>query len=254
MGVMIVAPFLLVLLSNLSDENWWQQKNLWQSLQGAALALFCGVLIFGGWLEIRGLLSVLLLAPLPVIIWCAYRFGPIGVTTAVLFFSSVALIGTSQGKGPFFSQDMHFSFVLFFAYISVHSLIGLLMASALSERKRQNATIDTLKNKLDHLSRSVPDVTLILDEKDKCLHAYSAGSLEIKNFKNQMVAEFLRPESNQVAYRALEYAKSSRTVQVVDAHLMLQEEERAFNLRISPIVGEDRQSRLALLFRKIKSP
>ncbi|MDV7340074.1 MASE1 domain-containing protein [Terasakiella sp. A23] len=249
MGVMIVAPFTMILLYTPLNQPWALQKEMVNSLQGGLLAVLSGLLIFSGWAEIKGILNLLLLVPLPIIIWCAYRYGVTGVATGVIGLSSVALVGTSNGYGPFAGEDVHFAFVLFFAYIVVHSIIGLLMASALRERARSQQRIEELEAKFDHLTRSVPDIVVVLNEHENCVYAFSGQEEHIRHLTNKPLDEILDLDLNQNVYRAIQAARTSRTVQLCEVILKWKDRQLLYSLRIAPAEDHIGHERLALYFR-----
>lgn len=249
-GVMIAGPFTLLVLYNFSQPHENPLKEFLRSLNSGLLALTCGLLIFGGWTQMTGPLSVLLVAPLPVIIWSAYRFGAMGGATGVLGLSSIALIGTSQGVGSFDMENTHFSFILFFAYITVHSIIGLLVAAALHERKDLSGKITHLEERLAYLSHSMPDIIVLMDESDYCLNAYSDNAHVLDGIKQEPLTKFLDPECNKEALRAIRYAKTSGEVQNVEATFTWRGQDLKSNLRVSRIHDVGGQTRTVLLFRK----
>ncbi|WP_417790176.1 MASE1 domain-containing protein [Terasakiella pusilla] len=249
-GVMIAGPFTLLVLYNISQPHENSLKEFLRSLNSELLALTCGLLIFGGWTQMTGPFSVLLVAPLPVIIWSAYRFGAMGVATGVLGLSSIALIGTSQGGGPFDMENTHFSFILFFAYITVHSVIGLLIAASLYERKDLRGKIAGLEERLAYLSHSMPDIIILLDENDYCLNAYSDNAHVLDGIKQEPLTQFLDPERNREALRAIRYAKTSGAVQNVEATFTWRGQDLKSNLRVSRIHDVGGQTRTVLLFRQ----
>lgn len=251
-GVMIAGPFTLLVLYNFSQSQSHSNplKEFLHSLNSGLLALTCGLLIFSGWTQLTGLLSVLLVAPLPVIIWSAYQFGAMGVATGVLGLSSIALIGTSQGVGPFDMENAHFSFILFFAYITVHSVIGLLVAAALHERNDLSGKIALLEEQLAHLSRSMPDIIVLMDDNDYCVNAYSDNAHVLDGIKQQPLTKFLDPECNKEALRAIRYAKTSGEVQNVEATFSWRGQALKSHLRVSRIHDVGGQTRTVLLFRQ----
>jgi signal transduction histidine kinase/CheY-like chemotaxis protein len=77
-------------------------------------------------------------AVVPVLVWIAFRFGRHGATAANLIVSSIAILGTIDGFGPFARQTLTVEESLFMAqlFLGVVVMTTLLLAAALAERYR----------------------------------------------------------------------------------------------------------------------
>jgi integral membrane sensor domain MASE1 len=87
-------------------REWWQQASRRRVAEACLLGasiLAVGVSVFG-W---RGANSVpaLVFLPLPLLLWAAVRFGPGGVSTALVAVAGLSLWGAMRGHGPFINSE-----------------------------------------------------------------------------------------------------------------------------------------------------
>jgi signal transduction histidine kinase/CheY-like chemotaxis protein len=80
----------------------------------------------------------LVYAIVPVLVWIAFRFGRHGATAANVIVSTIAILGTIDGFGPFARQTLTVEESLFMAqlFLGVVVMTTLLLASALAEQRR----------------------------------------------------------------------------------------------------------------------
>jgi signal transduction histidine kinase len=96
--------------------------------------LAMGTLVFG-W-EASANMPVLLLAPLPLLLWAAVRLGPGGLSFSLVVFAGVSLSYAYAGRGPFVTrspEENTLSLQIFLLAIS----IPLMMLAALIEERRR---------------------------------------------------------------------------------------------------------------------
>jgi signal transduction histidine kinase len=84
----------------------------------------------------------------PFVIWAALRLGQRGATIAILMVSGIAIWGTSQGLGPFSLQSKNDSLVLLQTFTAVVALTALILAAAMSERRK---VADVLRQRVEDL-------------------------------------------------------------------------------------------------------
>jgi signal transduction histidine kinase len=73
---------------------------------------------------------------LPGLIWAAVRFEQRGATTAVFLASVVAILGTTQGSGPFLRRELHESLFALQTFMGILAVSFLVLATAIAERTR----------------------------------------------------------------------------------------------------------------------
>lgn len=139
MGVLVVAPALLIWLGN---------KTCSMSTFLALEAMVLGVsvmavsyLIFGApEMAGRGYYPAAL-SVFPFVIWGALRFGQRGTTLLTLAVSMMAVWGTTHGTGPFVVDGPVDSLVRWCTFAIVVAVTGLLLAASVAEQRRAQAEL-----------------------------------------------------------------------------------------------------------------
>ncbi|MBV8273279.1 MAG: MASE1 domain-containing protein, partial [Cupriavidus sp.] len=139
MGVLVVAPALLSLLSYRNPIH-----STMQALEACALTiavLWVSYLIFGApQLAGHGYYPAAL-AIFPFIVWAALRFGHLGTSLSTLMVSTVAIWGTAHGTGPFAAELPVDSLVRWCAFANVVAVTGLLLVAAHAQERRAQSLL-----------------------------------------------------------------------------------------------------------------
>jgi diguanylate cyclase (GGDEF)-like protein len=138
-GDLVVAPVVLL----------WYARPLVRWPRGRALeaaALLAGVgltglLVFGGLFPSRVKDYPLEFVCMPFFLWAAVRFRAREAATAVLVLSAIAIRGTLLGFGPFVREAPNESLLLLQAFMGVAAVMTMILAAAVSERKRVEAQL-----------------------------------------------------------------------------------------------------------------
>jgi diguanylate cyclase (GGDEF)-like protein len=141
-GDLVVAPVVLL----------WYARPLvrWprgRALEAAALLAgvgLAGLIVFGGFFPARGKDYPLEFMCIPFFLWAAARFRAREAATAVLVLSAIAIRGTLLGYGPFVREAPNESLLLLQAFMGVAAVMTLILAAAVSERKRVEAQLRRL--------------------------------------------------------------------------------------------------------------
>ena len=138
-GILLVAPLLLVLLSDRRREGL---PRAWpvEAVLGGSLAVFLAVALFGGRLPAE-LAEASLLLPLPLVLWAAFRFGLTGASGVVLLFLSVGAWRTAAGDGPFAAGSLMGGSASFWAYALTLAFVGLLLGALVAEHRSSLALL-----------------------------------------------------------------------------------------------------------------
>jgi signal transduction histidine kinase len=151
MGVLLVAPLLLTWATR--GLEGWSRARL---LELATLLLVLGLLMsaFFHWapLDASAYHPASYLA-FPFILWAALRFEARGTAAALAVLAAVVLSHTLVGSGPFArglkGLDIHGArLVLLQSFLAAAGISGLLLAAALSERRRAQETVSNLNHQL----------------------------------------------------------------------------------------------------------
>ena len=131
-GVLLVAPIVLV----------WRTAPLarFKTRTGESLALSAAIVVVSG---LTFFAPVGALPPpfhqahlmVAVLIWAALRYGQRGAVTATFVLSTVAVVATVNGYGPFALADPHQSLLSLQTFLAIVAVIKLLLGATISERR-----------------------------------------------------------------------------------------------------------------------
>jgi signal transduction histidine kinase len=74
--------------------------------------------------------------PFPILVWAAFRFGPLQAASLISLLSVIAIGGTLQGAGPFGAYPPNDALVLLQAFTTVATLTTLTLGAAVLDRDR----------------------------------------------------------------------------------------------------------------------
>jgi hypothetical protein len=114
-----------------------------------------GQTVFGGWFpgEVKDYeLSYLCL---PILVWIAFRFGPREAAGANCLLSTIAILGTLRGYGPFVRDTPNESLLLLQAFMGATAVFDLAFAAVVSRRLRAEGQRERLLRKLQQASKRI---------------------------------------------------------------------------------------------------
>jgi len=121
------------------------KTGLWRRLP-EAICVAAGIVLVG-WLAFVHLSAgphsspALLYASIPFLIWAALRFGPGGVSAAMLLVTTMAIGGTMQGHGPFLGQTPTENALALQLFLMFASAPLLLLAVAIDDERRSTSAL-----------------------------------------------------------------------------------------------------------------
>lgn len=146
-SAMIVAPVIMVW--SVSRPPRVRAAELVELLALVALLLATGIAVFGSppdW-PLSGHPSSFIC--IPPIVWAAYRFGLHGAVTSTLAMTILAVGGTLEGRGIFVAEDPVLSFLILQTFMGIMALTALVLASAMTERRRIECELASHRNELE---------------------------------------------------------------------------------------------------------
>jgi integral membrane sensor domain MASE1 len=165
MGVLVVAPFLLVLRAGLQTRRhipWYR----WVEAVGV---IVCTLLVIVA--AVTSSYDVKFLV-FPCLIWAALRFQMAGAAPCAFVVSTVAIIATVNDSGPFADHDLFTTMVTLQAFNGSTTLTALILAAIIAERNAASEQVEravtqltSLLGRLDRghnnieLQRSLPTVS-----------------------------------------------------------------------------------------------
>ena len=189
LGAVVLGPLTSAFVGGFAGggESYWFYWRVWLlsealallTLAPAILTLIAGVrsvghasiprgiepwLIAGGLLVVSfrvfhwptagsGAIPALVYLPLPLLLWAAMRFGPIGANTGLLILTWVSISGAVRGLGPFgggAAPDSVLSLQLFLVAVSVPVMF---LASAIEERRAAEHEMQRHRAEMAHVTR-----------------------------------------------------------------------------------------------------
>ena len=151
-GIVLVTPFLLVWISkpNRTQREWIEGILLMLVL------LLVGYIAFADGFTNDALAASVAYLTVPLIVMATFRFGKYGATSSLLLFSSLAIWGTAQGKGPLVFDSTAESLLSIQAFAGILALTALSLAGVLEERKSEanlkSAAITKMQDLLTEVS------------------------------------------------------------------------------------------------------
>jgi diguanylate cyclase (GGDEF)-like protein len=145
-GTLILAPALVLFATK--QNLRWNARRLMEFIFLVASALLIAVAVFGFQSIFAERHYPLEFMFVPVIIWAAYRFGQRETATVTLLFSSVAILGTLKGLGPFVEFQTNESLLLLQSFMMTAAVTGLGLAALVSERRAAEAELQDVNQKL----------------------------------------------------------------------------------------------------------
>jgi integral membrane sensor domain MASE1 len=150
MGVLVVTPFLLVILTHLGIPRGvpWHR---WVE----AACLFAGTFLVTV-LPMTTSYELLFLV-FPFLIWAAFRFQMVGAAPCALIVSTVAIVAGANESGPFASHDLFANMVTLQAFNGTTALTALLLSAIIAERNSAHEQVE----------RAVSQLTTLLGQLDR---------------------------------------------------------------------------------------
>ena len=160
-----------IVLLGAGGMAWVRRASPWRIAEAVLLAagtLLLAALAFGGETSWHSSDPAFIYAPLPLLLWAAVRFGPGGVSAALLAVALLAIWNAIHGRGPF-TGDTPAQNVFFLQVFLIVIQIPLIYLAALIEERKQTALLlrrseeryrNVLETQTELICRYLPDGTL----------------------------------------------------------------------------------------------
>lgn len=160
---------------------------------------------------------VFLYAPMPFLVWAAVRFGPTGISTALLWVAALVLWKTLHYEAPFFAQSPVESALAIQLFLMVVAAPLLFLAAALAEQEAARRALSHNEERLRlalsaaqistwdwHAAENRVALTDIAMQMLKPTHDQIQGSFEI-------FSSNIHPQDRRSVLRAIERAIAGKT-------------------------------------------
>lgn len=155
MGVLVVAPLLLIWLTHSRPVPSWR-KTVEATVLFATLLVLSHKIFDSPELAGHGYYPASL-AVFPFVIWGALRFDQWGAAFVTGTISVLAIWGTSQGTGPFVIGSPVDNLIGWCIFVNVVAVTGLLLAASSIEHHRSHADIKSARDELEQRVRQRTD-------------------------------------------------------------------------------------------------
>ena len=153
-GALIVSPLLLSWSASrrVKREDGPEIGSLF------VLLIITVLIVFAGWFPGPIKTYPLAYLSLPCLLWAALRFDQRIVTSAIVLMAGVAVWGAKHAYGPFVQPSDNASLLLLISFVGTASLMTLLVAAVMTERKNAEAETSQLGSELEHQRRRIEDI------------------------------------------------------------------------------------------------
>jgi PAS domain S-box-containing protein len=131
MGSLIVGTAIVTAVRQWPRLRHWRVR---ETIGLLVLTLLITQIIFGGLLTTPIGLHPLEFVIFPLVIAAAVRLGQPATSLIVLAASTITILNTMKGIGPFGSEPMHTRLILLQAFMAVLASSGMVLAAAIAER------------------------------------------------------------------------------------------------------------------------
>ncbi len=171
MGVLIFTPLILIFFRPkvTADRLKIQTKRpknylIWRAVW---LILLIGVswLVFESKNEASISRYPLEYLPFPLIIWAALQFGQRAAVLASFIVSSIAILGSSHGGGPFIAkaEDINQAILFLQAFMAIVTITSLLLAATVAERAEAENSLKNSEIKYRELVENANSIIVKLE-------------------------------------------------------------------------------------------
>src|SRR6266487_529222 len=133
-GDLLIAP--LIILWSVTSKRRWNRR---EAVEVGILLLLLVVLseaVFGGWLTISARNYPIAFIYAPIVIWTAFRFTQRETATGIFIVSTIAILGTMHGFGPFVGEMENQSLLALQSWTAVLTITAMTLSAGMAEHGR----------------------------------------------------------------------------------------------------------------------
>jgi two-component system, LuxR family, sensor kinase FixL len=162
--IITIAPLIVLTFAGriVSAQPARQRDYVELALLAGGLLAVC-IPVFGWPPPGTGIVPVLLLAPLPFLLWAAVRLGPGALSIALLIVAGASITNASVGHGPFVAQSPAENVLALTIFLSAISIPLMLLTALVEERRR---TEERLKQSEERMAFAVTSANIGLWQLD----------------------------------------------------------------------------------------
>ncbi len=149
-GILVFAPVLLVFSQGFGEFRQKVQKRWMEGAVFIFITLLICQITFSKGYPVEYML-------LPLLVWAVFRFGQWAATLLLVMGSTIAIVATANGFGPFvrnsLNGNVNDSLILLQSFVGVFSLTTLILSAVISENEQAKRRLETANIQLQHLDR-----------------------------------------------------------------------------------------------------
>src|SRR5881392_1924169 len=138
-GDLLIAP--LIIIWSVTLKRRWNRR---EAVEVGILLLLLVVLseaVFGGWLTISARNYPIAFIYAPIVIWTAFRFTQRETATGIFIVSTIAILGTLHGFGPFVGKMENQSLLALQCWTAVLTITAMALSAGMAEHGRDEEAL-----------------------------------------------------------------------------------------------------------------
>jgi PAS domain S-box-containing protein len=143
------------------------------------IAMLVGLLVFGTRLPDVAIASALIYLLVPLLLWAAVRFGPLGFASTLALATAIAVLGAVSHRGPFVGASGAANVEALQLYLLFVGVPLFFLAALVQERKQADLALqaseerfrDVVEAQTELITRYLPDTTLTFVNEASCRNA-----------------------------------------------------------------------------------
>src|SRR2546429_1426806 len=154
-GDLLVAPS--VILWSVTSKRRWNRSGAAEVGILLLMLFILSEVVFGGWLPISARNYPIAFIYGPIVIWTAFRFTQRETATGIFIVSTIAILGTLHGFGPFVKGTENQSLLALQSWTAVLTITAMALSAGMAERRRaeeelqqQKAVVEAANRTKDH--------------------------------------------------------------------------------------------------------
>lgn len=175
----------------------------------------------------------LLYLPLPLLLWAAIRFGPIGSSSALLVVSVFEIWAAIHGLGPFATQSAEMNALSVQLFLILASLPLMFLAALIKERERAQDAASQKQVRLELALDAAQKASQALSESQEKLHLSHnqirkllGRLINVQEAERRRISRELHDDLNQkIATLSISISRLKRNVPMQDAELIAELEQ-----------------------------
>lgn len=196
--------------------------------------LIVGLVSFGAEQVGQDTTPAFLYLPLPLLLWAAIRFGPRGLSAALMMVSLCAIWGAIHGLGPFSTHSPETNALSVQLFLIVAAMTLLFLAAVIQER-------DETSQRNRAILRANPDMVFLMSNQGVYLdyHTRDGSDLLVRPdmFLGKHVRDVLPPQLAEDVIKLLAKSGSADEPQVLEYSLRLGAEDKHYEARLIGMEG-----------------